>query len=94
MQNHLARSLQNRWNAKRNGSDLAGAIADYDAAIALMQAIRAAMGEVWPVPLQNDLAISLQNRARAKRSLHDPAGARAGFWMRSGGGLNTHVRKQ
>jgi hypothetical protein len=42
--NHLAGSLQKRGNAKLAGGDRAGAIADYYAAIALKQAIRAAPG--------------------------------------------------
>jgi tetratricopeptide (TPR) repeat protein len=75
LQHELAGSLQNRGAAKDNSGDFAGAIADYDAAIGLMQAIRAALGERWPPPMQNDLAGSLYNRALAKRSLHDEAGA-------------------
>jgi hypothetical protein len=51
----------------------------YDAAIALRQAIRAALGEAWPVPLQNDLAAVLQNRGAAKVDGGDLAGAIADY---------------
>jgi tetratricopeptide (TPR) repeat protein len=77
--NDLATVLQNRGAAKAGGGDVAGAIADYDAAIALMQAIRAALGETWPVPLQNDLATVLQNRGAAKVDGGDLAGAIADY---------------
>jgi hypothetical protein len=44
------------------------------------QAIRAALGEAWPVPLQNDLArSSLQNRGAAKVDGGDLAGAISDF---------------
>jgi hypothetical protein len=52
LQNDLAAVLQNRGTAKGGGGDLAGAVADYDAAIGLREAIRAALGEAWPVQVE------------------------------------------
>jgi tetratricopeptide (TPR) repeat protein len=75
----LARSLRNRGNVKAYGDDPAGAIADYDAAIGLMEAIRDELGEAWPVPMRSDLARSLQNRGIAKQSGGDLAGAIADY---------------
>jgi tetratricopeptide (TPR) repeat protein len=77
--NEVANSLQNRGIAKAGGGDLAGATPDFDAAIALGQAIRAAMASAWPIPLQNDLAGGLQNRGIAKAGGGDLAGAVADF---------------
>ena len=79
LQNDLAKSLQSRGIAKADGGDLAGAIADYDAAIGLREAIRAALGEARPVPFQNDFAGSLQNRGNAKANGGDLAGAIADY---------------
>jgi hypothetical protein len=59
------------------GSDLAGAIADYDRAIGLMEAIGAALGAAWPVPLRNDLAMSFYNRALAHTRAGNRSAARA-----------------
>jgi hypothetical protein len=91
MQNNLAAVLQNRGNAKADGGDLVDAVADFDAGIALMQAIRAALGEAWPVPLRNDLAGSLQNRGAAKtRTSREPSPTtmpRSACWMTSANGL-------
>ncbi|MFK4623509.1 tetratricopeptide (TPR) repeat protein [Bradyrhizobium diazoefficiens] len=75
----LAGCLSDRGNARASGGDLAGAINDYNAAIALMQAIRAAQGEAWPVPSQNYLAAALQNRGIAKRGGGDLGGAVADY---------------
>jgi tetratricopeptide (TPR) repeat protein len=79
LQNDLAGALQNRGIAKVDGGDLAGAIADFDAAIGLMEAIRDAPGAVRPVRLRNDLAGALQNRGTAKRRGGDLAGAIADY---------------
>jgi len=79
-QNGLAAVFQGRGNAKATGGgDFRGAIADFDAAIALRQAIRSALGEEWPIPIQNDLATSLQNRGKAKADSGDLAGAIADY---------------
>src|SRR5205823_161482 len=75
--NDLAGVLHNRGIAKDDGGDLAGAIADYDAAIGLMETIRDLMGEACPVPLRDDLARALQNRGIAKLIGGDLVGALA-----------------
>ncbi|MEY9704297.1 tetratricopeptide (TPR) repeat protein [Bradyrhizobium diazoefficiens] len=62
-----------------SGGDLAGAIADYDAAITLRQATRAALGEAWPIPWQHDLAAVLQNRGLAKWVSRDLTSAIADY---------------
>jgi tetratricopeptide (TPR) repeat protein len=77
--NFLAGSLQNRGLAKADGGDLAGAVADYDAAIAIREGIRAAQGPDWSVPLRNDLAAALQNRGNAKAKGGDLTGAVADY---------------
>jgi tetratricopeptide (TPR) repeat protein len=71
----LAAVLQNRGLAKADGGNLAGAIADYDAAIELREAFRGLIGEAWPVQMRNDLAGVLQNRGNAKQGSGDIVGA-------------------
>jgi tetratricopeptide (TPR) repeat protein len=77
--NDLAGWLQNRGLVKADGGDLAGAIADYDAAIGLREAIRDLLGEAWLVPLRDDLVSSLQNRGNARQNRGDLAGAIADY---------------
>jgi hypothetical protein len=68
--NGLASAYVNRGNAKQSapGFGPGAAIADYDAAIALMEALRDGLGEGWPVPWRNDLASAYTNRGVAKQS--------------------------
>jgi hypothetical protein len=73
----LAAALQNRACANAGGGDLEGAIADYDGAIGIMEAIRDLMGDSWPVPMRNDLAMSFYNRALAERDAANPSAALA-----------------
>jgi tetratricopeptide (TPR) repeat protein len=77
--NRLAASLQDRGLAKAAGGDLAGAVADYDAAVSLREAIRDLQGEAWSVPLRNNLAQVLQNRGLAKARGGDLASAIADY---------------
>jgi hypothetical protein len=66
--NELAGSLQNRGNAKAGGGDLAGAIADYDAAISLMEDVRRRVGQAaWSSnpSWANTLSTARANRAMA-----------------------------
>jgi hypothetical protein len=66
--NDLASSLQNRGNAKAGGGDLAGAIADYDAAISMMEDIRRRVGQAaWSSnpSWANTLRTARANRAMA-----------------------------
>jgi tetratricopeptide (TPR) repeat protein len=67
--NHLATAYMNRGNAKQDapGHGVAAAIADYDRAIALMEELRAALGEEWPVPWRNNSANAYINRGNAKQ---------------------------
>jgi tetratricopeptide (TPR) repeat protein len=77
-QSDLAESLTNRGYAKAHASNHADdAIADSDAAIGLMQAMRNSMGQTWPAHFQRKLVGFLYGRALAKRMLHDAPGARA-----------------
>ena len=75
--NDLANALMNRGVAKQSapGHGPAAAIADYDRAIELMQALRDALGDDWPIPWRNE----------PRQRLHEPrrcqtvrAGTRAG----------------
>ena len=81
--NDLANAFMNRGNAKRSapGHGPAAAIADYDRAIELMQALREALGDDWPIPWRNDLAAAFMNRGNAKQSApgHGPAAAIADY---------------
>ena len=81
--NDLAGAFMNRGNAKQSapGHGPGAAIADYDRAIEIMQALRDALGEDWPVPWRNDLANAFMNRGYAKRSApgHGPGAAIADY---------------
>jgi hypothetical protein len=68
--NGLAQAYGNRGNAKQSapGHGASAAIADYDAAIAIMERLREALGKDWPVPWRNDLARAYMNRGNAKQS--------------------------
>jgi hypothetical protein len=59
--NEVAAVLQDRGNAKQNGGDLAGAIADYDAAIELREAIR----RDWALP---NIPAAHPHTARGRRA--------------------------
>ncbi len=52
------------------------AIADYDMAILLMEALRDELSEDWPVPWRNDLATTYVNRATPNRTHQASARAR------------------
>ncbi len=83
LRNDLAAVLQNRGNAHADNGDLAAAIADYDAAVAIGEGIRDALradGEAaWSLPLRNDLARVLQNRGLAHWNNGDLAAAIADY---------------
>ena len=68
--NDLANAYMNRGVAKESapGFGPGAAIADYDRAITLMEALQATLGEQWPVPWRNDLAGAYMNRGTAKQS--------------------------
>jgi len=75
-QNDLAATYTNRAIAKRHAIGPAEAIADYDAAITLMEGLRDALAEqrlAWPPAFQDDLATAYTNRAFAKHQAGDPA---------------------
>jgi len=63
----LAATYMNRGNAKLrvSGQGEPVAIADYDAAIVLMEGLRDALGAEWPVPWRDELGSAYFNRARA-----------------------------
>ena len=73
----LAGAYMNRGNAKQSapGHGAPAAIADYDTAIAIMERLREALGEDWPVPWRNDLATAHFFRGRARFRLDDRSGA-------------------
>jgi tetratricopeptide (TPR) repeat protein len=79
----LATAFTNRGVTKQSapGHGPAAAIADYDRAIELRQALRDALGDDWPVPWRNDLAGAFMNRGAAKLAApgHGPAAAIADF---------------
>jgi hypothetical protein len=68
--NNLANAYANRGNAKQSapGFGPGAAMADCDAAIEIMEALRDALGEAWPMPWRNNLAIAYKNRGNAKQS--------------------------
>ena len=68
--NGLANAFMNRGNAKQSapGHGPVAAIADYDRAIELREALRDALGDDWPPPWRNDLAATCTDRGTAKRS--------------------------
>ena len=61
--NNFAQTLLDRGSAKAGNSDLAGAMADYEASIGIRMAIRSAMAADWPIAFQDDLAECLGRRA-------------------------------
>jgi hypothetical protein len=65
----LANAYANRGTAKRvaPGFGLGAAIADHDAAIALMEVLQQKSGANWPLSWRNELANSYMNRGNAKR---------------------------
>src|SRR5208283_955498 len=65
----LAGAYLNRGSAKHSapGHGALAAIADYDAAIAILERLREVLGEDWPVPWRNDLAGAYVNRGVAKQ---------------------------
>ncbi|MBU2531178.1 MAG: hypothetical protein KKB37_00445 [Alphaproteobacteria bacterium] len=71
LRNNLAKAYVNRGNAKQqsaaHGAD--AAFEDHDAAIRIMEELRADLGEAWRQnpPLRNDLAYAYLNRGTAKR---------------------------
>jgi tetratricopeptide (TPR) repeat protein len=69
-QSDLAAAYSNRGNVKQSapGFGPAAAIGDYDVAIALMEALRDALGAEWPLSWRNDLANVYMNRGNAKQS--------------------------
>jgi tetratricopeptide (TPR) repeat protein len=74
----LASVYVNRGVALRGQGDLAGAVRDYGAAIALQTTLRdtlARLGQDWPPAFQNDLASVYVNRGVALDSQGDLAGA-------------------
>ncbi|MBO8087718.1 MAG: hypothetical protein J7D61_16915, partial [Marichromatium sp.] len=83
--NDLAGAYNNRGNAKRSasGHGPAAAIADYDAAIAIGEAVRQLLEPAghWEVSLRNALATAYMNRGVAKQSAsgHGPAAAIADY---------------
>ncbi len=77
--NNLARTYVNRGNARRAGQDLSGALADYEQAIELMEALRRQLGKDWPSQWANDLARVYSNRGLARRDGGDLAGVWADY---------------
>lgn len=76
---NCAAALESRGIAKSEAGDVGGAIADFDASIALREEIQAALDEGWPVPQRIELARALQNRGNAKSYAGDVAGAIADY---------------
>jgi hypothetical protein len=66
----LANAYLARGKASQSapGRGAAAAITDYDAAIAIMERLRDALGEDWPVPWRKDLAEAHLARDNAKQS--------------------------
>ncbi|MDG4558145.1 MAG: hypothetical protein P9F19_12275, partial [Candidatus Contendobacter sp.] len=81
LRNDLATAYMNRGNAKldASGHGPGAALSDYDAAIKLMEALRAELEPAgrWEVGLRNDLAKAYSNRGLAKQdaSGHGPGAA-------------------
>ena len=69
--NFEARAYVNRGVAKRSapGHGALAAVADFDAAIAAMVGLRAAVGEDWPPQWRSDLAAAYSNRGNAKQDV-------------------------
>ncbi|MDG4558148.1 MAG: hypothetical protein P9F19_12290 [Candidatus Contendobacter sp.] len=85
LRNDLATAYMNRGNAKldASGHGPGAALSDYDAAIKLMDALRAKLEPAgrWEVGLRNDLAMAYMNRGTAKQdaSGHGPGAALADY---------------
>jgi hypothetical protein len=83
--NDLAGAYMNRGNARQSaeGHGPVAAIADYDLAIEIREALRAALepDARWDPPLRNNLAAAYMNRGNAKRSAegHGPVAAIADY---------------
>ncbi|EGV28158.1 hypothetical protein ThidrDRAFT_3993, partial [Thiorhodococcus drewsii AZ1] len=81
----LASAYMNRGNTKQSasGHGPAAALADYDAAIAIREAVRQRLEPEgrWEIDLRNDLAAAYVNRGNAKQSAsdHGPAAALADY---------------
>ncbi|MDG4597045.1 MAG: hypothetical protein P9F75_15390, partial [Candidatus Contendobacter sp.] len=69
----------NRGNARGDGQDLGGALADYGQAIDLMDALRRQLGAEWPPAWANDLAGAYLNRGTARYAGQDLGGALADY---------------
>jgi tetratricopeptide (TPR) repeat protein len=67
-QNALAITYMNRGSAHKDQGVLVDAIADFNRAIDLREALRERLGEGWSAPLQNDLARAYMNRGEAYRN--------------------------
>ena len=83
LRNDLAETFANRGNAKyyTAAHGPVAAIVDCDCAIEIMQALRATMGESWPMPWRNSFAGTYSTRVIAKASAPGwgPAAAVADF---------------
>ena len=73
--NDLAAAYVNRGNARAIGTDLSGALEDYDRAIKLKEALRERLGEQWPPGWVNDLANAYMNRGNALTYSNNLSGA-------------------
>jgi tetratricopeptide (TPR) repeat protein len=68
MRSRLATLHSNRGVAHAHHGALDAAIADYDAAIGLVESLRTSLGAQWPPAMQNDLAAVCSNRGNAHQS--------------------------
>ena len=78
--NKLAGAYMNRGVALLELNQLAEAVADYDCAIKIREALRQALGDDWPPAFRNDLANTYRNRAlvlEKRGQLADAAADRA-----------------
>jgi tetratricopeptide (TPR) repeat protein len=73
--NDLAAAHMNRGNARRDGNDLSGALADYGQAIDLREGLRQRLGAEWPPAWANDLATAYLNRGNVRSDGNDLSGA-------------------
>ena len=77
--NDLAGAYMNRGIARSAGQNLSGALADYDTAIALREALRIQLGTEWPSEWGNDLAMAYMNRGNARDDSSNLGGALADY---------------
>ena len=75
--NALATAYSNRGTARGDANDLRGALADYDAAVALREELRGRLGSEWPPAWGNDLAAAYMNRGVTRGECTDLEGALA-----------------